>query len=52
MSDIDYDDESEDCYNCGGEGFIYGECTCMEDCCACLEPEAPRCDICHGKGFL
>ncbi len=41
-----------DCWNCGGEGEIDGDCTCMEDCCVCLEPTPPRCSICRGKGFL
>jgi hypothetical protein len=39
-----------DCWQCGGEGVIEGECTCGEDCCCCLEPEPPVCDICRGKG--
>lgn len=39
-----------ECWNCFGEGVIDGECTCMDDCCCCLEPEPPICDICHGKG--
>jgi hypothetical protein len=39
-----------DCWNCGGEGVIDGDCTCGEDCCCCLEPDPPRCDICRGKG--
>lgn len=29
-----------DCYNCGGEGVIDGECTCWDDCCCCAE--APK----------
>lgn len=46
-----YDDgDYVDCWNCGGEGYIDGDCTCMEDCCACLEPDPPVCDICKGKG--
>ncbi len=43
---------TDDCYNCGGEGFIDGDCTCGEDCCCCLEPDEPVCDICEGKGHL
>ncbi|MCZ4351565.1 hypothetical protein O4H61_03465 [Roseovarius aestuarii] len=37
-----------ECWNCGGDGDLEGTCTCMEDCCACLEPEA--CDVCNGRG--
>jgi len=39
-----------ECWNCGGEGVIDSECTCWEDCCACAEPEPPKCDVCEGKG--
>ena len=39
-----------DCWHCGGEGYIDGDCTCGEDCCCCLEPEPPVCNICRGKG--
>lgn len=41
-----------DCWNCGGSGFIEGECTCGEDCCCCLEPDEPECDVCGGTGVL
>jgi hypothetical protein len=41
-----------ECWNCGGEGDIDGECTCGEDCCCCLDPEPPRCDVCRGRGYL
>jgi hypothetical protein len=41
-----------DCWNCGGEGLIEGECTCWEDCCCCAEPEPPSCSVCRGRGFL
>ena len=39
-----------DCWNCGGDGFIEGECTCGDDCCCCLEPDPPVCNVCGGKG--
>lgn len=39
-----------DCYNCGGEGVIDGDCTCGEDCCCCAEPEPPVCGHCRGVG--
>lgn len=42
-------DDWVDCPHCD-EGFIEGECTCMEDCCACAEPDPPACDHCDGKG--
>ena len=41
-----------ECWNCGGEGYIEGDCTCQEDCCCCLEPEAPPCDVCRARGYL
>ena len=41
-----------ECWNCGGEGVIEGECTCWEDCCCCAEPDPPPCQPCRGKGFL
>ena len=39
-----------ECWNCGGEGDIEGDCTCGEDTCCCIEPDAPICSHCHGKG--
>lgn len=48
-ADYEYDDWI-DCPYCGGSGVIEGECTCMDDCCCCLEPDAPECDHCNGKG--
>ena len=39
-----------DCPNCGGDGVIDGECTCMDDTCCCLVPEPPECDECEGAG--
>lgn len=38
------------CWQCGGNGYIEGECTCMDDTCCCLEPDEPACDICRGHG--
>lgn len=41
-----------DCWRCV-DGLLEDEgCTCGEDCCCCLEPEPPTCDVCRGKGFL
>jgi hypothetical protein len=48
----DPSDETEDCWNCGGEGFMDGDCICMEDTCACREPEPPTCTVCGGSGCL
>ncbi len=39
-----------ECWNCNEGELEYG-CDCQEDCCVCLEPNRPRCDICKGKGF-
>lgn len=40
------------CWACGGAGDHEDECTCGEDCCACLEPEPPTCSECKGTGAL
>lgn len=47
----DYDDDfdNEDCWNCGGEGFVS---SCFEEF-ACIDPESGcdlctwRCDVCR-----
>ncbi len=52
----DYD-ESDECWECGGEG---GWNSCMEDCCmavggeeGCTDPICwRRCPNCRGKGFI
>jgi hypothetical protein len=38
------------CWQCGGEGFLEGTCTCMEDSCCCLDPDPEMCDMCRGVG--
>jgi hypothetical protein len=48
----DNGDEWRACWQCGGEGELEGQCTCMEDCCCCLDPEPPNCDLCRGRGAL
>lgn len=48
-TDYVYDDWV-DCWGCGGEGVIDGECTCMQDTCCCLHPDPPVCNVCNGKG--
>jgi hypothetical protein len=50
MFDYITDGEWIDCWDCGGEGLIDGECTCWEDTCCCLEPEPPMCTTCNGAG--
>lgn len=41
--------EWEDCYQCGGEGYDGHDCG--EDVCCCLEPEDNEsCDVCRGEG--
>jgi hypothetical protein len=50
MNDI-IDDESEECWNCGGTGLVGHDCG--EDTCMCLQPEENvTCDVCNGDGFL
>ena len=53
MTDAGYEEiptEWVDCYNCGGDGCIEGDCTCMDDTCCCLYPDPPDCSVCGGKG--
>ncbi len=50
MADDYYSDDV--CWGCGGEGFIDGQCTCMDDTCCCLVKDEPICDICKGNGHL
>lgn len=45
----DYDEPDQDCYECGGEGWITDDC--FEDTCCCLDPDeehgiipCPRCN--------
>lgn len=46
---IDYDDDDSECWNCGGDGFVYGcswdwQCDTWDgDSCLCTRP----CHICH-----
>lgn len=46
---VDYDDDCGECWNCGGEGFVYGcswdwQCDTWDgDSCLCTRP----CHICH-----
>lgn len=48
MSDP-HDYEDEDCWNCGGEGYVYN---CLDEI-GCIDPESGcdlcmrRCDICN-----
>lgn len=47
----EYEPQTDECWNCGGEGFSYHDCG--EDTCCCLYPEPNvLCDICWGKGYL
>lgn len=45
------EDEFEECYECGGEGFVLRDCD--EDTCCCAEPEASHgfkiCPMCGGE---
>lgn len=56
QDDIDdqmFDRESEECWDCGGEGF-YDECECeqFEDTCMCADPTPRRCRTCSGSGYV
>lgn len=43
--------EDEDCYECGGEGFVVADC--FEDSCCCEDPELQHglipCPVCQPK---
>jgi hypothetical protein len=47
--DFLYDEDTEECYECGSEGWITGDC--FEDTCCCADPDeehgiipCPRCN--------
>ena len=45
------DFDSEDCYECGGEGYIVADC--FEDSCCCADPELEHglipCPVCKTR---
>lgn len=47
---VAYEDD-EDCYECGGEGFVLRDC--FEDTCCCADPESSHgyklCPVCRGR---
>ena len=49
---IDYEDDDDECYECGGEGWI--EDQCFEDTCCCADPAASHglipCPLCNPEG--
>lgn len=51
---FDADDTEEDCYECGGEGFIVDDC--FEDTCCCADPDTEHgiipCPQCNPRGDL
>lgn len=57
ITDLDYDEADDECWQCSGEG---GWNSCIEDCCPaiggeewCDDPACwRRCDVCQGKGHL
>lgn len=48
--DINEDSADEECYECGGEGFVLDDC--FEDTCCCADPETEHdvipCPVCAG----
>lgn len=48
----DCDGGFHECHDCGGDGWVLGDC--FEDCCCCADPESEhdflKCDICDGAG--
>lgn len=55
QEDIDdqmFDHTSQECWECGGEGYHGEECECeaFEDTCMCAEPTPARCRTCSGTG--
>ena len=53
-NDDDFDPEDDDCYECGGEGWIVDDC--FEDTCCCADPDCEHgiipCPLCNPKGDL
>lgn len=51
---FDFDDEGDECWNCGGEGYY---CDCFDEW-ACVDPDGGcdectrTCGVCKGKGVL
>lgn len=45
-----YTNEEQDCWKCGGDGYIPHDC--FEDTCCCLDPDDDICDICNGEGVV
>jgi len=56
VEDYDFDDgpEDDDCYECGGEGWIVDDC--FEDTCCCADPDTEHgvipCPRCNPKGDI
>jgi hypothetical protein len=50
-AEMELRDLGEDCYECGGEGYIVADC--FEDTCCCADPESEHglipCPLCGGK---
>lgn len=46
MSDP-YDYEDEDCWNCGGDGYVYN---CLDEI-GCIDPES-GCDLCEKRCYV
>ncbi len=46
-------DEDEECYECGGEGFVVAEC--FEDTCCCADPHTQHglvsCPLCGRRAL-
>ena len=50
MNDDDFiEDDHEECYICGGIGYLENECTCGDDTCCCLNPTPPMCPECNNE---
>lgn len=51
---MDEDYEGEDCFECGGEGWVTADC--FEDTCCCADPELEHgiipCPNCNPRGDL
>ena len=50
--DTQYYEDEKECGECGGEGWITGDC--FEDTCCCADPEAEHgvipCPLCNPEG--
>ena len=45
-----WEDDYQDCPQCGGSGLDDTQCECGDDTCCCLVPSPVDCSWCGGEG--